>query len=152
MINLIVFGSLGLIIILFVIIRTIKKKKEIELNLKKEEQLNLFKNKADKIKVDLSNAVLKSNSWSEDIVVNNSNSGALNQLAGQGYRNINTIQHNENVIKISVPYKDTTIEIKHNINIESQTLKMKLALKEETILYVNPNNTHEYYLDLEFLG
>lgn len=28
---------------------------------------------------------------------------------------------------------------------------MKLAIKEETTLYVNPENPREYYLDLDFL-
>lgn len=28
---------------------------------------------------------------------------------------------------------------------------MKLAIKEETTLYINPENPREYYLDLDFL-
>jgi hypothetical protein len=146
---LIVFGIIGAIVI--VVIGIVQKRRQNESNLHLENKLEDFKRNAKKIKVDLGTAEIKSNSWSEEIVTDNSKSGGLNQMTGDGHRNIQTIQQNKNVMLFKVPYQNGIIEVVSEINMDTKTLEMKLALQNETILYVNPNKTEEYYLDLEFI-
>lgn len=94
---------------------------------------------------------MKSNEWQEEIVTNNTKYGGYNQLAGRGDLNIEKVQHSLNVLETNVKYKGQTIDVLCRVNMDTKTLKMKLAIQEETTLYVNPEKPDEYYLDLDFL-
>lgn len=144
---------LGIVItvVLILIFKLNSRKKEMLLKKRNIEQLNTLKKNADKIEIDLNEVTLKSNNWSEEIVINNSRSGGLNQMSGRGDLNVEKVQHNENVLLFRVPYKNIVIEIDYAFSMEITTLEMKLAIQKETILYVNPNDCDEYYLDLDFL-
>lgn len=121
-----------------------------------EQEINSYYNKLRDIKrdgiaiqVDLNQATVKSNSWI-DIETDNSKYGGYNQLFGYGESNIKQVKHDLNLVQIEVDYQGKTIKSGINVSMDTKTLKMKLALQQNTILYYNPN-TNETYLDLEFL-
>lgn len=148
-----IYIYLGIVItaVLIIVFKLNKSKKEMMLIKRNIEQLNTLKENADRIKIDLKKVILKSNNWSEEVVANNSESGGLNQISGRGDLNVEKVQHHQNVLLFRVPYKNIVIEFDYAFNMEITTLEMKLAIQKETILYVNPNNFDEYFLDLEFL-
>jgi chromosome segregation ATPase len=148
-----VYIILGLIVlvgygVLYVIQRQTREKE----HEKRRKEIDDFKNQADKVQIDLNQLSLKSNEWQEEIVTDNSKYGGYNQLVGRGDLNIETVQHSLNALELSVSYKGQTIDVLRRVNMDTKTLKMKLAIQEKTTLYINPEEPQEYYLDLEFLN
>ncbi|OIQ30902.1 MAG: hypothetical protein BM564_01435 [Bacteroidetes bacterium MedPE-SWsnd-G2] len=94
----------------------------------------------DKVIINLDNLELQSNSYKQEIEV------------GSGYNTRNEyIDVNHNAIMIDVPYKNDLIKYKLNVDMDTTKLKMHFAIKQETVLYVDPTNPNSNYLDLRFL-
>jgi len=104
-----------------------------------------------KIPINLNEVEILTNSWHEEIVFNNTKSGALNQLFGRGDLNIEVLSRNENSILIQAPFKGKKLKIIQDISLDIKTLRMKFAIQKETFLYLNSEKQNEFYLDLEFL-
>lgn len=58
---------------------------------------------------------------------------------------------NQNVIPINVVYKDHLISTKYTIQMDTTNLKIHFAIKKKTVLYIDPKNPSNNYLDLKFL-
>ena len=84
-------------------------------------------------------------------MINESKYAGLNQLAGMPEKNIETINHNIHYLKIRIPHKGVTYNCDIQVSMNEDDLKIKLALKKKTILYLDFYNKEDYYLDLEFL-
>lgn len=114
-------------------------------------QKDRLKREGSKIIINLNDVEIKSNSWSEEKIEYNSKTGALNQISGRAELNIETQTKHRNIISFQVPHNNQLIQISQEVEMESTTLQMKLALQKETSLYFNKKNPSEYYLDVEFL-
>tara|TARA_R110000850_G_scaffold275296_3_gene414410 strand:- start:17 stop:571 length:555 start_codon:yes stop_codon:yes gene_type:complete len=137
------FIGVGIILILPFVIYMIK----IKLMQKKSsdeyaERINELIYNGDKVIVNLNNLEIKSNSYKKEIEVRNS--------GGNGTRN-EYIDVNHNVIRFTVPYKNESIEYRLDIYMDTTKLKMHFAIKKTTVLYVDPENPNDNYLDLRFL-
>jgi len=116
-----------------------------------ESKLKDFKSKADKVKIDLTQASIKTNKWTDEIVTDNSNYAGLNQLTGNSERNIDKIDRTVNSVNVEFKYKGETINHTTNVLMDSDNLKIHLAIQKETILYIDSENYENRYLDLEFI-
>ena len=65
-----------------------------------------FKMSSRQIKVNLENLNIISNSWNEDIIVNEDMYDALNGLAGYTSHNVINVDRNLNTILLEIPVKD----------------------------------------------
>lgn len=94
----------------------------------------------DQIIVNLDLLDIRTNSYLKEIEV------------GSGYRTRNeTIEVNHNVIQIEIPYQDTIISYKVNVDMDPTKLKLHLVVQKETLFYVDPKNPDNNFLDLRFL-
>jgi len=137
------FIGVGVILILPFVIYMIKTK----LILKKSsnenaERINELIHNGDKVIVNLDDLEIKNNNYEHEIEVRNS--------GGHGTRN-EYIDINHNVIRFTVPYKNESIEYRLDIDMDITKLKMHFAIKKTTVLYVDPENLNNNYLDLRFL-
>ncbi|UKN03484.1 hypothetical protein K6119_08150 [Paracrocinitomix mangrovi] len=148
MIGIILMAIVGIIVLIYLASSSSNDRKAQK---KWKQELEEFKRNAKKILVDLENVEVKSNSWTDNVVVSVSKYDVLDEIAG--YRNSNVIQvdRNLNTVKISIPVEGETIEYLVNIEKDPTTLAMQLAVQKETYLYVSRQNKQEMYLDLEFL-
>lgn len=123
---------------------------------KKEEisgriELEKLKKTSDKIIVNLNTAEIKTNSWTEEEIIETGRIGMLNQLGGNGDKNIRNVTRNESMVSWIFIYHGKPIHYTIVIDKEVQSLKMHFAIQKETIFYVDQNNPDNNYLDLEFL-
>lgn len=146
------FLGVGLFLLSIIIIKLITENvKSKSLSKKHQKEFEDFKARAVKIKIDLQNITIKSNQWTEEVVINNSKYAGLNQLSGHPERNLKSVTHSLNNLIFEVVYKGQKIRINEEVRMEPKSLEMLLAVKEETLLYIDPNDLSYYYLDLEFL-
>ena len=124
------------------------KSYERELKLELEE----FKRNAEKILVDLENVSIKSNVWTEEVVVGESGYRGIDERLGYKNSNVVKVNRNLNTFKLSVPLDGNTIDYVVTVEKDPTTLSMLFAIKKQTYLYRNRRNKDEIYLDLEFLG
>ena len=100
-----------------------------------------LRKKGVKISVKYDELKIETNSWTQEIQV------------GSGTRSRNeTIDVNHNVIMLKKKHKGHIFKEEYNIDIDSNLLRMKLALQNEIYLYYNPQNYDDFFLDLEFLA
>lgn len=123
-----------------------------KLNREVEADLKQFKNSADSILIDLDSAEIKSHSWTEEKVTDNSRFGGYDQLVGRGDLNTESVLQQQNVIHLRPEYRGDILDIYARVDMDPTTLKLKLTMQKETHLYIHPMNPEMYYLDLEFLN
>jgi len=123
----------------------------LKFNSTEKSELEKFKLISDKVKVDLTLAQIKTNNWTDEIIINQKEYGGLNQLTGNSEKNINKIDRVVNYLTVRAKYRGKTIDYGVNIEMDTDNLKIHLSLNKETILYIDPKNTDKKYLDLEFL-
>lgn len=128
----------------FISMRSKRRKTEKE----NRRELEVFKQKAKIINVNLEEVEIITNKWTDTIVVNNTQYGGLNELAGFHDANIRKIDRNLNSVRITIPINREKMEYLLNIEMDPTTLSMHFAIKKETQLYIHGD---ELYLDLEFL-
>lgn len=117
----------------------------------KKKELETFKRNARKIKVSLEDVEIKSNNWTEQIVIDNSRYSGLNQISGNSDRNIENIDRNLNTLIINIPINGKNNFYEYQVEMSTDRLKIKLDMQKETIYYYDPNNSNKNYLDLKFL-
>lgn len=137
---------IGVALLVLVIIK-LKNQKE---NKEYKNSLAKFKSAAEKIKVELNQVEIISNSWSEQ-EFSNTRAAQIEQMYGDGERTKITTEYNINVIKFSLKIKDEVVHFEERIDMDRKTLEMKLLMQKETTLYFDPANYSNYYLDLEFI-
>lgn len=147
-IGIILMAFVGIVILIYFVSSGSKEKKA---ERKWKQELEEFKRNAKKILVNLENVEVKSNSWTDNVVVSESKYGGLDEMAGYGNSNVVQVDRNLNAVNISIPIDGETIEYLVNIEKDPTTLAMQLAVQKETYLYINRQNKREMYLDLEFL-
>ena len=130
------------------IIWYVKNKKIKKDNLTELENL---KKTADKITVDISTAVIETNSWSHEEIVARGDVAMWNEIGGHGHKNVKTITKIESIVSWKFDYNGKPIPYSIAIGKDAQTLKIHFAIQKETTLYVDKNNPDNNYLDLEFL-
>ncbi len=143
---------LGLLIIFPFIIYFLYWEINIRISEKKERnKLKKFKTKAKKIIVNLEDIEIDSNKWYENIVVDNSKYSLLNVFVGRGDRNIKTVRRISNFVRIYFSFEGKKMEYSFNTSMEPEAIKMLLLTHKTTTLYIDPDDSGNYYLDLEFL-
>ena len=116
-----------------------------------QRELADFKRRAIKVKVDLDNVSIKSNSWNDIVVTDNTKYAGFNEFFGNPNRNIKSVRRSLNHVRIKIPYQDKTIKYDLSIPMDSTRLKIHFAIKKETTLYIDPIDDSRMYLDLEFI-
>ena len=118
---------------------------------KAEQALESFKQRANKVLVNLENFELNNNSWTEEVVDDSNDALLIEQALGYHEATITYEKHSKNVIDFKIPYQSEIIQCREVVNMDPVKLKMHFAVRKETTLYVDPNDSERYYLDLEFL-
>ena len=130
---------LALVGIVYLVYRIAKYRyQQVEKSVRKDIQN--FKSKSNRIQIDYADLEIYSNSWLQEVEVG----------SGTNSRN-EYVQVNANTIKLKKQINNIPFNIECGINMETDILKMKLALKHKIDLYYNPYNPSENYLDLDFL-
>ena len=130
---------LALLGIAYLVYRIAKYRyQQVEKTVKKDIQD--FKSKSNRIQIDYTDLEIYSNSWLQEVEVG----------SGTNSRNEH-VQINANTIKLKKQINNIPFNIEIDINMETDILKMKLAIKHKIDLYYNPYDPNENYLDLDFL-
>ncbi len=135
------FVIIGSLMCLPAIIYFIKLKLDVK-QIENEDSLRIekLKKEGNKVKIDLDEIEIQSNNYQQEVIV------------GSGYKqSIDYVDVNHNVILLDVNINKEKIKYRVDINMELTKLKMHLAIKKFTYLYVDNLNTDNHYLDLEFL-
>lgn len=123
---------------------------------KKEEDINArileLKQKADKVRVDLSVCEIKTNSYSEQVdKVKNYKAKAFDPLYDSD-KSIENINSNEAVLIFETEkYGEKEHYYSPVIYKDEITLRFMLDKQKETYIYIDKENRSNYYFDLEFL-
>jgi hypothetical protein len=118
-----------------------------------QKEFESFKANATKIKVSLKDYEIKSNSWTDEIIIaRNKYNAAWNQVTGNPDRNIQKISRNVNHVTLKIKYWGKTIDYNFYVEKDTKTLTVLFEVQQETTLYVDRNDPDKKYLDLEFLG
>lgn len=89
----------------------------------------------DKIKVNLDDLNIKSNSWKQEVT------------RGSGVRERNEhIDAYQNFITLTIEHKNRTLYYETMLSMEPEILRIHLTMKGQTILYIDPVN-ESHYLD-----
>ena len=143
---------IGLSFLLPFIIYLISNKIKSKRNEKRHQrELFEFKRKAIKVKVDLGNVSIKSNSWNDIVVTDKSTYARFNELFGDTNRNVKSVRKSLNHVSIKIPYQSKTIKYDFSNAMDSTKLKIHFVIKKETTLYIDPVDKNRMYLDLEFI-
>ena len=136
------FIAVGVVLLLPMLIYFLKTKFELDRwNNHKRKQINKLIKHGDQVIVNLDDLEVQTNSYLKEIE------------AGSGYNTrMERISVNHNVLLIAAVYRGETIKYKVNIDMDPTKLKMHLAVKKETVLYVDPKDPNNNHLDLDFLG
>ena len=109
--------------------------------IKEKERIKSIKENWLKLEVDLTKAEIKNNNWRQEIIVNE----------GKKTEYIKYEQMHMNYVEFELAGEHTKIKYPTYISKELKTLEMHFALKERTFFYIDPEDSDNNYLDLEFL-
>ncbi|SFR51928.1 hypothetical protein SAMN04490243_2532 [Robiginitalea myxolifaciens] len=135
------FLGLGVLLVLPMVIVIVRnnrfiKNAERKETRRKEQLIRTGK----KVPVNLDEVKIHTNSYLQEVEV------------GSGYARRNeTVDVDHNVILLEIPYANEVINYRIDVGMDPERLRMHLAIKGETILYVDPNDPNNHYLDLKFL-
>lgn len=143
---------IGIVLTIPLLIYFLNEKRKIKQKNKQfDNEREKFIKNARAVKVNLDNIEIKSNKWNEKIVVDNSRYGGYNQMAGYADKNIESVDRTINTVKIDFPINGKNITTQFNIEMNTDRLRIKFAMKNETIYYYDINNPEMDFLDLDFL-
>lgn len=146
------FVAFGIVLIIPLIYWVIKTKLEDRLqNAKNEKRIKKLKQIGQKIEIDLDKVKINSRSWQEKIITDNTRYAGLNEAVGRGDRNFKLVNRTLNRISLKKTINGRTITYRESIRMDTDNLKIHLALKKKTFLYIDPSDGKNIYLDLEFL-
>jgi hypothetical protein len=112
------------------------KIKKIKISKESEVKIDFLKKKGDRITVDLDDCEIITYNLKED------------------FSEVNNLDLSESytMLNFEILYKDHTIYYSHYSEKDVETLKIHFVIKKTAILYVNPKNHKQNYIDLEFLN
>lgn len=120
---------------------------------KRQQEMDEFKLRAEKIRVPLRECEVISNSHTEEMLrSHNHRVQALDSLYDNGSSNIRKVDITQS--RILFKAKSGTEEMTYAspvVEMDRTTLLLKLDLQNETTLYVDRNDAGKFYFDLEFL-
>lgn len=141
---------LGVILLVLLIIKLFFHRE----NKKMQKNLMKFKGNAVKIKVNLEDIKIISNSWTEEREKYTSDRDAgiviYNKLTHNDHKNVDLVQVNLNHLIYAFTYQGNAYIYEELIDYDTEKLRIWFIFKKETDLYLDIN-TEEMYLDLEFL-
>ncbi|WP_076453865.1 hypothetical protein [Zobellia uliginosa] len=143
------FGIVLIIPLLYWIIKT--KLTDRAAKAENEKRIEKLKKDGQKIEIDLNKVKVNSSSWQEQIITDNTRYAGLNEVVGRGDRNLKLVNRTLNQISFKKTIKGRTITYRESIEMDTDNLKIHFALKKKTILYIDPDDRKNMYLDLEFL-
>ena len=115
-------------------------------------ELEKFKLIADKVKIDLTFSEIKTNDWTDEIMINQNKYGGLNQLTGNADKNIKKVDRVLNYLTVRGKYRGKTIDYGMSLEMDTDNLKIHLSQQKQTTLYIDPKNSDKKYLDMEFIS
>ena len=115
------------------------------------EAMQDLKRHGNKVQVSLTNYVVKSNSWTEEVIDDNSRYIFLNTISGNSNANIRNEDRVITFLDLFISYDGKEEEFNFYFNRDSETLRMLLEVQKETYLYFDTKDSKKKYLDLEFL-
>ncbi|WP_010516978.1 hypothetical protein [Croceivirga radicis] len=146
------FVAFGIILILPLLYWLIKiKLRDRAVKAENEKRIKNLKQDGLKIEIDLNKVKINSSSWQEKIITDNSQYAGLNEVVGRGDRNFKLVNRTLNQISFKKTFMGRTITYRESIKMDTDNLKIHLVLKKKTILYIDPDDRTNMYLDLEFL-
>lgn len=111
-----------------------------------------FKNASEFTDISFSDCEILRNDYVHEVDRNTHRARAWDALVDET-RNTSRQKINQNVLVINHVINGQKHRFySHTLNIDHDTLLLKLDMKKQTKLYFNSNNLDEYYLDLEFLN
>lgn len=138
---------LGLIVFIVGLSIFVKKKQK-----SNDQSFETWKTQAKKIKVSLLNYTIKSNSWVDEIEIKQDwKIQAFNQFTGNADKNIKKVARNPNYVQLILDLEGEPYHHQFTIDKDATTLKVLLELKQETWVYIDPNDPSKKYVDLDFL-
>ncbi|MFS4454826.1 hypothetical protein [Maribacter sp. 2304DJ31-5] len=146
------FVAFGIVLITPLLYWVIKTK--LEERAKKsenEKRIEKLKQNGQKVEIELDKVKINSSSWQEKIITDNTRYAGLNEVVGRGDRNFKLVDRTLNQISLKKNFKGRTITYRESIKMDTDNLKIHLALKKKTFLYIDHNDRKNMYLDLEFL-
>ena len=138
--NLLFFWIGIAILFLYYVWYLISKSKLRKSRLKIEDEVQILKKQGEKIKVNLENVKIISNSWQQEV-------RKTSKYEDEDF----LVDIHKNFVEIKITYKGRTIDYSFYIDMDTTTLELHFALKKETFLYVDLKDKEKMYLDLEFL-
>lgn len=126
--------------------------KDSKLITQKESEFQDFIKTADRVFVLLNDATIHEKKHTEIREVEHYKASALNEITGNGHHNEERVTHTYCEVTLRANYKDRYITYVETVNKDATSVRMKFFMQKSTILYVNPKNTTEYFMDLNFLN
>lgn len=155
--NPLIFTGAGLVLFITGVSRL--QLKAVPRYLNDEDQLiSYLKLHGDKIRVDLSQCVIKEHNYSKEIAESEKNehvSWGLNSVPLGGLYPVDKVEQRnvtQSVILYEAPYKGKNMKFRsHIISKDKTTLLFYFYAQKETYIYMSPKDGNTYYFDLEFL-
>ncbi len=146
------FIGIGLLLLVPAIIWYAKSRhQDKKINDRQKERIELLKKTGEKITIDLDLVIIKSSQLQKKIITDNTTYSALNGLVEREDRNFKIVNQNVNQLTITKSHNGRKIKYRESIVMDSDNLKIHFAIQKNTILYIDPNDKKNMYLDLEFL-
>lgn len=147
------FIGIGLLLLVPAIIWYVKsRRQDKKINDRLKEKIELLKKTGEKITINLDLVKIKPSQLQEKIITDNTTYSGLNGLAGREDRNFKIVNKTVNQLTLIKSHKGRKIKYQESIVMDSDNLKIHFAIQKNTILYIDPNDGKNMYLDLEFLN
>lgn len=148
--------TIGAIVVALTLVTLLTRKRKKDRGPSPEEavrQFEAFKEKAEKIQVDLLQCEVVSNSYSvEELKHRDYRLQALDSLYGNGLSNVRTKNVNQSQLVFTTIIGGENYRfVSPVVTMDRASLMFRMDAQKHTTLYIDSNNTAEYYFDLEFL-
>lgn len=118
---------------------------------KYEAHLHKFKQTANRVPVNLEKAIIQEKNHYYTKTVVTGKAAALNEISGNGHYNEKTIEYTSCKVTFRLKYNNEELTLERTIKMGETALRMHFYIKKETILYVDPFDSENYHLDLDFI-
>lgn len=128
-----------------------KKRTNSKLQLQKEEEKRSLRANSQQIEIDLSKAKIKSNSWTDKIITDDSKYAGLNDLTGNAQKTYKEVQQFKSIIQFEITLDGEKKLIEVSSNLPETNLLLHFAKQGKTTFYYFKNKPEKSILDLDFL-
>lgn len=116
-----------------------------------EVYLHKLKQSANRIPINLDKAIIQERYRYQTNTVVRGKAAAFNEISGHGHHNEETVKHTSCEVTFKVNYNNEELTFGRTINMGETALRMQFYIKKETILYIDPFDSENYHLDLDFI-